>query len=58
MTTNDIPLTECSRTVHKVEAVIDRLTRDSQLDELRGQYKQLMLASFKALERLDELERA
>lgn len=57
MTTNDLTLTECSRTIHRAEQVLDRLIRDSERDELRRQLKNLVYAAFKGLERLDELER-
>ena len=58
MTINDIRLTECSRQIHNNEQVLDRLTRDGKKEELRRVYKELLAASFHALERLDQLERA
>ena len=58
MTINDIPLTECSRAIHNNEQVLDRITRDGDKTALRAAYKEIFAASFHALERLDQIERA
>lgn len=58
MTLNDMELTECSRAIHNADGELDRLTRENQREELRKRFKLIFEASWHALNRLDEYERA
>lgn len=55
MTLNDLELTKCAMDVHNNEAVISKLTRDNEREELRRVYKDILYAAFKALDRLEKL---